>query len=112
MPVASTVIRAGISEEDNVQALEGLSLDPKLDLNRDEIPGDDPTVFSIFTLATQYHVPAIDLAPIYGVSIKDSTGSARGSLGLGSGISCNVAVLETDEEHSSVCPVGMLNSSK
>ncbi|KAG5761554.1 hypothetical protein H9Q72_010325 [Fusarium xylarioides] len=112
MPVVSTIIRGGINEEDNVQELEGLSLHPKVDLSRDEIPGDDPTIFSIFTLVTQYRIPAIDLAPIFGVSIKDSTSSARGSLGLGSGISCNVVVLETDEEHSSVCPVGTLIALK
>ncbi|CAM1509516.1 Fc.00g032550.m01.CDS01 [Cosmosporella sp. VM-42] len=112
MPQVSSIIREPEEEDIPLEGLQNLTL--ASNPTRDEKDYwarliDGPEVFSIFTLVSQFKIPACDLPRIYGVSSGQSDAMgvvSKRIYSLGAGVSCNVVVLDADESMSDVCSPG------
>ncbi|KAF4343589.1 serine threonine kinase [Fusarium beomiforme] len=98
MPEVSSLIRGPEDDDSLPGSFDNLSLEP----NSAEAGSlfEGPSVFSIFTLVSQFNIPTFDVSEIS----KEGIGSSRkagkiytSASTLGAGISCNVVILETDE---------------
>ncbi|KAH8736141.1 hypothetical protein BGZ61DRAFT_472504 [Ilyonectria robusta] len=112
MPEISSIVRGPEDEEPPVEALRDLALASNTYRDENDYWArliDSPDVFSIFTLAAQFNIPACDLPREYGVGSghSDRLGAIHKKVfSLGAGVSCNVIALETDESMSDICSLG------
>jgi hypothetical protein len=91
-PTTSTVVEAERRGQDHEEA--------------ERILKENPDIYSIFALASQFDIPFVDLGISQGISKGDS-GWRRTGYGLGAGVSCSLTSHETDQDTIHACPAGI-----